>query len=198
MIVDYSTLQTAVAQWLARADLASAIPNFIQLAEANLSRELRAREMQAQVTGTSAAGLIPIPTDCVGIQSLTVLRGGYYFPIHPVPPDKQHGFPGPSYAYTVINGNIHLLGPTDTSYVLTYRQKITALSDTNQQNWLILREPGVYLYGALVEASPYLADDARVATWAGQFQRIVDGINAHYDLENYGNAPAMSVGLNAP
>jgi hypothetical protein len=46
MIADYSTLQAAIADELARADLASAIPTFIQLAEANFNRELRVRQMQ--------------------------------------------------------------------------------------------------------------------------------------------------------
>lgn len=198
MIVDYATLQQRVAAWLARADLTSAIPDFIQLAEANLSREIRARQMQAEVTGTSVNGVIPIPADLYGIQSLRLSSGGYYQSIRPVPPDQQHGYSGPACAYTVVNDQIRLLGTTDAAYVLTYRQKIPALSDTNQQNWLILRDPGAYLYGALCEASPYLADDARVATWGAQFQRIVDGINAHYDLENYGNAPVQQVGFNAP
>ena len=198
MIVDYATLQQRIAAWLARADLTAAIPDFIQLAEANLSRELRSRKMQAEVVGTSVNGLIPMPADCVGIQSLRVLRCGYYYALHPVTPDQQHAYPGPAYGYTVVDGNIQLLGSGDTDYVLTYRQRIPALSDTNQQNWLILSEPGAYLYGALCEASPYLGDDARVATWGAQFQRTVDGINAHYDLENYGNAPAQQVSGRAP
>lgn len=37
MINDFSTLKTAVAQWLARSDLDAQIPNFIQLAEARMS-----------------------------------------------------------------------------------------------------------------------------------------------------------------
>lgn len=198
MIVDYATLQQRIAAWLARADLTAAIPDFIQLAEANLNRELRARQMQAEVTGTSVAGVIPVPADLYGIQSLRVNRGGYFDKIHPVSPDWNQGFVGLPSAYTVVNGEIRLIGSQDVEYKLTYRQKIPALSDTAQQNWLILREPGAYLYGALCEASPYLQDDARVAVWGAQFQRVVDGINAHYDLENYGNAPAQQVSFNAP
>lgn len=43
MISDYSTLKQAIADELARSDLASAIPTFIQLAEADLNRQLRLR-----------------------------------------------------------------------------------------------------------------------------------------------------------
>ena len=42
-ISTYSELKTAVANFLARTDLTDQIPNFIQLAEARLSRELESK-----------------------------------------------------------------------------------------------------------------------------------------------------------
>lgn len=47
MINDYSSLQAEIASNLARADLTTAIPTFIQLAEARINRDLRVRQMQA-------------------------------------------------------------------------------------------------------------------------------------------------------
>jgi len=47
VITDYASLQAEVAGWLARADLTSQIPTFIQLAEARFNRDVRVREMQA-------------------------------------------------------------------------------------------------------------------------------------------------------
>jgi len=43
-ITTYSELKTAVADWLNRSDLTSAIPNFIALAEAQMSRQIRHRK----------------------------------------------------------------------------------------------------------------------------------------------------------
>ena len=40
-ITTYSELQSAVADWLNRDDLTSVIPNFIELAEADLTRNLQ-------------------------------------------------------------------------------------------------------------------------------------------------------------
>jgi len=45
-ISTYSELKTAVANFLARTDLDDQIPNFIQLAEARLSRELETRDQE--------------------------------------------------------------------------------------------------------------------------------------------------------
>ena len=47
MINDYSSLQAEISNNLARADLASSIPTFIQLAEARINRDLRVSQMQA-------------------------------------------------------------------------------------------------------------------------------------------------------
>jgi hypothetical protein len=38
---DYATLQTTIANYLARSDLTATIPEFIRLAEDRLSRDLR-------------------------------------------------------------------------------------------------------------------------------------------------------------
>lgn len=46
MINDYSSLQAAISDELARADIATAIPQFIQLAESRFNRELRLSHMQ--------------------------------------------------------------------------------------------------------------------------------------------------------
>lgn len=54
MINDNATLQAAIAGWLARSDLTASIPDFIQLGEARINRELRTRQMQAVVTGTAS------------------------------------------------------------------------------------------------------------------------------------------------
>ena len=187
-----------IASWLARSDLASAIPDFIQLAEANLSRELRARQMMAEVAGTSVGGVIAMPADLSSVVTLRIWRFGQWVPIAPMPVGNDHGIGTLAYAYTVMGSTARLIGTQDTDYVLTYRRRIPALTDAQPTNWLISADPGAYLYGALVEASPYLGDDARVPVWAGQFQRIVDGINAHADLEQYGNAPAMQAPIHAP
>lgn len=47
-ISTYAELKTAIANFLARTDLTEQIPNFIQLAEARLSRELETRDQEKE------------------------------------------------------------------------------------------------------------------------------------------------------
>jgi hypothetical protein len=100
----------------------------------------------------------------------------------------------------IVNGSLKTIGGTGSEeYALTYWAGVPALSDSATTNWLLTREPGVYLYGALIEASPYLADDSRVMVWAAQFKTIMEGMAAEDDSARYGNAPQMrQVSFNAP
>jgi hypothetical protein len=44
------------------------------------------------------------------------------------------------------------------------------LCESNQSNFWSIYAPNALLYGALLEASPFLKDDTRIATWQGYYQ----------------------------
>jgi hypothetical protein len=100
----------------------------------------------------------------------------------------------------IVNGVLKTIGGSGSEdYALTYWTAVPALSDSATTNWLLTREPGLYLYGALIEASPYLMDDARALIWSAQFKSILDGMAVEDDSARYGNAPQMrQVSFNAP
>lgn len=195
MITNYATLQSALTGWLKRADLTARIPEFIQLAEARMNRDLRQSQQQTTLTGVVSSGLIQLPADCRAVQSVRIAIGNTYQEIEPLPPDAladvtpSQGFPA---GYVNVGGILTLIGGTGSpTFKLTYYQKIPALNDTDTTNWLISREPGLYLYASLIEASPYLQDDARALVWAQQYTSILEGMNGEDDRLRYGNTPRM-------
>ena len=64
-ITNYTNLQTTIADFLNRDDLTSVIPTFIQMAEAQINREIRHWKMEARVSGQQSAGdeYMQIPAD---------------------------------------------------------------------------------------------------------------------------------------
>ena len=64
-IGNYAELQTAVANFMARSDLTSQIPDFITMAESRMSRELETREQEKRSQATLTAGdeYILLPND---------------------------------------------------------------------------------------------------------------------------------------
>lgn len=190
-VVDYSTLQAAVAETLARADLTSSIPGFIQMAEADLSRQLRTRQMMSSATGTSVGNVITLPADFREMQGLYVTFGGLKLPLSALPPDSlaenANYFGGPPTGYVAVGDTLILVnGPGNLEYTFTYFATIPPLSDANQQNWLILREPGLYLYASLVYSAPQLGDDDRIQVWAAISKALRDGIEQEDNGARYG------------
>lgn len=198
MITDYSTLKAAIANWLARADLTSAIPEFIQLAESRINRTLYVRERMEEASGTSSDGEIPLPDDFDRLISLRVVSGANMRPIHPVSPDKNSERTGLAVEYAVVGSSIRLIGTDEADYSLTYYARVPALSDSASQNWLLTKEPGLYLYGALIEASPYLKNDERALLWAQQYRAVLDDLHMGDEKARFGNSPAPVVDFRAP
>lgn len=170
-LANYSDLQTAVANYLHRGDLTALIPDFITIAEAKINRELRLRAMEQTATG-SVSDSVALPTGFIEMISLAVEIGGTKWPITYVPPSSLTGETGTPRNYSLVGDNI-LFDPSGTGYAyyLDYYKKFDALS--SGVNWLITNAPDVYLYATLLEAAPYINDDARIQTWG---QMLLDSV----------------------
>ena len=68
----YSELKTSIANFLARDDLTARIPEFIEIAEARINRELETREQEKRATATLTANnqYVSLPTDLRQLRSV--------------------------------------------------------------------------------------------------------------------------------
>ena len=180
-ISTYTELKTAVANWLDRDDLTDRIPEFIALAEARMNRVLRLRMMEAKYTAST-----------VGAQRNYALPSGYLqmrnFQLNTSPIttlsyvspeifDRLWGGStgGTPQFYTILANEIQL-GPIPASVQtmeMLFYKKITALSGTNLTEQMLTDNPDIYLYGALLEAEPFIMNDERVSLWALGFEKAV-------------------------
>lgn len=184
-IVDYASLQTAIGNWLHRTDLTAQIPDFIALAEAGMNGDLKSRSMEQRTVLTTTAGnaFITLPTDMLEMRRL-LLQSDYNITLDYLTPDQlaqeySAGTTNKPQAFTVI-GNQAQFGPIpDSAYSveLTYLQRIPALSGSNTTNWVLAAYPNAYLFGALLQAQPFLVNDARAVTFKALYDQAVDQIN---------------------
>lgn len=184
-ITDYATLQSAIANWLHRSDLGTVIPDFIALAEQELSNDLDAREMEARVNLVTIAGeqYVDLPTDVLEMRRLSVQSDPVQVLKYITPDELSDSF-SPSFtdmpfAFSVIGGQLQLSPTPDTEYTLelAYKQRIPALSDSATTNWLLSAYPSAYLYASLLAAQPYIMNDERLAVIVGLYDRTIAGIN---------------------
>ena len=190
-ITNYSNLQTTIADFLNRDDLTSVIPTFIQLAEAQMNRDLRHWRMEVRASGQQSAGdaYMQIPSDWIETIRFHITDGGTS-PLDLMSrkaiEDKRYGnenMSGTPRYYTHADSQFELFPtPNETTNTeLLYFAKIPSLSDSNTTNWLLEDAPDVYLYGALLHSAPYLAEDERVGVWAQMYGASVQRLNDSSD-----------------
>lgn len=185
-ITDYASLQASVANWLHRADLAAQIPDFIALAEAKLSSNLVARQMEVRTNLTATAGnaYLTLPSDMLEMVRLTLQTDPIITLKYASPDELTADYPtsstGRPAVFAVIGGQVQMAPIPDSAYTLelTYQQRIPALSGTNTTNWLLSGWPNAYLYGALCAAQPFIVNDTRLPLFQALYNEAVDGINS--------------------
>jgi hypothetical protein len=60
---------------------------------------------------------------------------------------------------------------------ILYYEQPALLGDDLQSNWLTEYAPDVLLYAALLEATPFLKNDARVPMWTAMYDRAAQALN---------------------
>jgi hypothetical protein len=181
-ITDYSTLQAAVAAWLARDDLAANIPDFITLFEACANRRLRVRQMEATAMLAPSSGAAALPADYLMWRRLTWTgqpRVELEF-VHPsilqaYYPSVPAGVPK---LFTIEGATLKLRPTDDSPLEFDYFQKIPGLSPGNPGNWLLAAHPDLYLFGALVEAQGFNIDGEKLAGWKARRDELFEEIAA--------------------
>jgi hypothetical protein len=185
IITTYATLQTAIGDYLNRADLTSFLPNFTQACEMKLYRDLRIRAMETALSVTISSGVATIPTSPALVQlKYAYVDGSPITSLDHVPPDVIYAkYPNRSSSAEIprliaMEGTNFIFGPYPGNYTIKgiYYARLTPLSASNTTNWFTTNATDALLYGSLLEAAPFLADDPRVQMWKAAFDIAVDSI----------------------
>jgi hypothetical protein len=202
VITSYSTLVTAVSDYLARSDLSTFAPLFVQNFEQRFFRQPKnfARWMEADFTGTIASSVLAVPSDYLDLKtayvngnpssrleivSLEMLYGTY-------PRGSSTGIP----FWISRDRTNFVFGPApDSNYTIkgVYWAKPTPLRSYTTggadavAHYLIVNASDLCLYGALCEAESFLKNDSRVSLWKGLYNEALDDYRDLNTEEEAGN-----------
>lgn len=202
-LANYTDLLDAVAGWLARDDLTSRIPDFVTLAEAKFNRVLLHPQMEARTTltvdtGAASPELLDLPSDFQTMRSVRLSgvtgKPRLGFMTQTQMDDYRYSIDNVSDqpVYFSVTGDQIELAPTPNenfTVQVIYRRNIPALA-SNSTNWLLTLAPDLYLYGALLEAAPYIQNDERIAVWSAGVQTVIDQLNAHGERQTSNSGPS--------
>jgi hypothetical protein len=85
--------------------------------------------------------------------------------------------------FGIVGTQIRVVPVPDATYTteLIYYSKLSKLSSTVSTNWLLTASPDIYLYGSLLQAAPYLQDDARIPVWSSLYERALTDVQTADD-----------------
>jgi hypothetical protein len=196
----YTELKAAVADWLNRTDLTTPIVDFISLAEAEMKRRLR--RATESTTIYISAGNMNGPSDMAEPIALRLSTANGYsdIPLRLCTPEMlwerraREGTTGRPTDYAYFDGQLQFAPVPDQSYdgILLYYQQLTPLSGSNETNAVLTEAPDAYLFGALLQATPYVEHDERIAVWQMKFDTSIEQLNDMRARESYGAGPKES------
>jgi len=194
-ITNYSELQTAVANWLARSSLStSQVSEFIALAESLFKRQplprtspnlggVRGNKTRASGTLTSGTNSLTLPADFQEMDSFTLTAAPETVLVF-VSPEQLRQYSRASTGkpkYFSIADVVEFDVTPDSAYAyeMTYYPGIPALSVSNTTNWLLTKFPDVYLSASLFWANRYLMSE-EAAGWAAQYKEAAAMASQEY------------------
>jgi hypothetical protein len=139
-------------------------------------------EIDASLTMTPSSRYVSLPSD---FNSPVALWLETYTPRQKLTPSLPENMPvvttnGQPEYWAVDGANLAFDKPASQNYSLTFRYiKRLTLSNSNPTNALLTEYPDAYLFGALLEAAPYIKDDARIAVWQDRFDRAMKEISTN-------------------
>lgn len=180
----FINLKLEIRGWLNRSDLTSVIPSFITLAEAIIAGDVMPQVVVAPIT--LSARTVALPSAVDGVEGLTITSPVGYGA--PMPVSKRQfdreesrfvGQTGTPQYVTVVENRLYLAPTPDQSYTaeLTYLERLPPLGNDNVSNSVLREAPGAYLFGSLLQAAPYLKNDARIPVWQAEYEKAVAAVN---------------------
>ena len=201
-IGDWRTLVNSVRSWLNRSeeDLSDTqVTEFIALAEAKFNRVLRVSAMEEVSTALLNDGNNDLPSNFLSMRGFYIGREALDA-MTPTDMVATYGdCVGIPTAYTILDANPRKvrLAPqpgVDTRVTLIYYSKIEGVSENNPDNWLLNDHPDIYLWGTLLCAEAYIADDERVAGWENALDKAISQLIISDNQDKFGASPLVPRG----
>jgi hypothetical protein len=203
LITDYATLVTTITDYLARSDLSSYVPNFLQNCQGKIYRSLRLRAMETALSGTITGGVLAVPADYLELKYAYLTTSPSTFLERTTPEliytkwRLRSASGRPLEIAREADNFIFGPYPDSSTYTLAgiYYKQLTLLSASNTTNWFTTNAPEVMLYGALLEAQPFLMNDKRMPTWQMLYDQALETVKRADRRENHsGSTLATKVG----
>jgi len=194
-VMTYDSLVENIQSYLERTDPATIakIPLFIMLAEQVIASQIKFLGNMTVNTSNMVTGenVIAKPARWHKTVSVNVTVAGRREPVF----NRRYEYlreywPDPAATdvpkfYCDYDYTHWFVAPTPTlayDFEVLYYERIQPLDSSNQTNWFTVYAPQALLYGALLQAMPFLKNDERTPVWQAQYNTIMQTLTAEDKL----------------
>jgi len=194
-VMTYTSLVENIQSYLERTDTATLdkIPLFIMLAEQVIASQIKFLGNLTVNTSTMTIGanVIDKPACWHKTVSMNITVSGERQPVF----NRRYEYlreywPDPAETevpkfYCDYDYTHWMVAPTPAAaydFEVLYYERVQPLDSSNQTNWFTIYAPQALLYGALLQAMPFLKNDERIPMWQGQYKLIMDILTAEDKL----------------
>lgn len=183
--MNFGNLKSDIALWLARSDLAQAVPSFVRTAEAEFRRDSRLIDMLSSATalGLTADGSIPVPADLLQLTELRI--AGRLLKKLPF----ADGRAATGDFFYQSGDEYRLVGEPQGEWSMVYDRALKSLADDDDTNWLLGAAPDVYLWKCCEIGSVYLQDATAATGYNAKYSQAVDQLVSARNSQKWGGAP---------
>lgn len=203
--MDYSELKTTVADYVARSDLTAFIATSVELATAAFNhgtgemKPLRTRQMVTLTDLSPTSGVYTLPSDYLQYQRVvekTNPRRELRY-ITPAQADQIYPFgeAGDSQNFTIIGSSLYSYPTSSNDIEMAYYQEIPNLSDAVTSNWLLAKQPNLYIHGCLFHVGMYLQDADLINRSASVVESMTTALNGSDAMSTYYGAGSIARGV---
>ena len=200
-LTTYLGLRDAIESWSHRNDVASRIDDFIDLAESEMLKWLRIRDMETRSTAVTSGRYLALPPGFLEMRRLRMISGAQYFELLQSTPEGMYitqdsGMP----KLFTVTSQLEFDRTPDSAYTveMQYYGKPDALSSTNTTNAILTRYPSIYLFGALWALYQWTLQEDKSEYFYSKFMAAVNSANREDKKGRHGPAPAMRYGGSTP
>jgi hypothetical protein len=202
VVMTYDSLVLDIQQYLERIDAATLakIPLFIMLCEQKLAADIKflGNLTVNASTMTIGANVIDKPARWRKTVSMNITVAGERQPVLLRKYEYLREY-WPNATTTEVpkfycdyDYTHWLVAPTPAlayDFEVLYYERAQPLDSSNQTNWFTQYSPQAMLYGSLLQAMPYLKNDARLPMWKAEYDEIVRVLKGE-DLTRIGDRQA--------